>query len=111
MTLTQGSLRFRASANLQRLIGRELVPTEELALLELVKNAYDSGASFVSVTIQPETAKIPGYIEVEDDGSGMSVKDLDRTFMTAGYSQRPEQVRRSGRVPTGEMGIGRFASD
>lgn len=104
-------LNFEASANLQRLIGRELVPNEEMAVIELVKNAYDAGATKVSITIQPESDKEPGYIEIRDDGQGMTLQDLDRLFMFAGYSERPNTLGRSKRVPTGEKGIGRFASD
>jgi signal transduction histidine kinase len=104
-------LQFQASANLQRLIGRELIPTEELAVVELVKNAYDAGARKVSIRVQPETDKTPGQIEVMDDGSGMNAADFERLFMFAGYSERPEQAGKRRRVPTGEKGIGRFAAD
>src|SRR5690242_5823766 len=107
----RGRLQFGASARLQRLIGRELVPTEELALAELVKNAYDSGARSVQILAQPSTDRLPSVIEISDDGSGMSIDDLRRLFMVAGYSERPGQVRGRGRIPTGEKGIGRFAAD
>jgi len=111
MAANKGQLRFEASANLQRLIGRELVPTEEVALVELVKNAYDSGAGHVVITIQPPTEREPGYIEVRDDGEGMTLADLGRIFMFAGYSERPDQAGVAARIPTGEKGIGRFAAD
>ena len=104
-------LRFEASANLQRLIGRELVATDELALVELVKNAYDAGARNVWVRIQRSTEREPGYIEIKDDGQGMTLADFRRLFMVAGYSERPDQVPRGERVPLGEKGIGRFAAD
>jgi len=104
-------LKFEASANLQRLIGRELVPTEELALVELVKNAYDAGARQVRVTIQSPSAKEPGFIEIRDDGQGMTLADFKRLFMVAGYSERPDQLEKAERVPLGEKGIGRFAAD
>ena len=48
-------LQFEASAYLQTLIGRELIRGEDLALIELVKNAYDSGAHNVIVTVRPPT--------------------------------------------------------
>lgn len=111
MAAKKGQLPFEASANLQRLIGRELVPSEEIALIELVKNAYDSGANQVVLTIQPPTEREPGYIDVQDDGEGMTLADVSRIFMFAGYSERPDQVGVSARIPTGEKGIGRFAAD
>src|SRR6267378_1655614 len=104
-------MRFEASANLQRLIGRELIPNDEMAIVELVKNAYDSHAKHVRIRIQPETEREPGSIRITDDGSGMSEDDIRSLFMFAGYSQRPDEVRGQARVPTGEKGIGRFAAD
>jgi signal transduction histidine kinase len=104
-------LRFRASAHLQRLIGRELFRSDDLAVLELVKNAYDSGASQVDIVIQPETDRLPGEIVIRDNGSGMTAQRFSDTFMFAGFSIRPSEVGKTPRVPTGEKGIGRFASD
>lgn len=108
---TKKRIRFEASARLQRLIGRELIPNDEMAIVELVKNAYDSRAKRVRVLIQPESERLPGLIRISDDGSGMSETDVTHLFMVAGYSQRLDEVKTSGRVPTGEKGIGRFAAD
>lgn len=104
-------VRFEASANLQRLLGRELIPNDEMAIVELVKNAYDSHAKHVRIFIQPETQREPGLIRISDDGSGMSEDEITRLFMFAGYSQRPDEVAAARRIPTGEKGIGRFAAD
>jgi hypothetical protein len=104
-------LKFKASAYLQRLIGSELFRSDELAVVELVKNAYDSGAKTVIITISRSTQKRVGYIEIRDNGSGMTVTQFERYFMFAGFSSRPGEVGKSQRIPTGEKGIGRFASD
>jgi hypothetical protein len=104
-------LTFDVSANLQKLVGEELVTNEEMALIELVKNAYDSGAQSVRITIQPETAREPGCVEVSDDGPGMSLDEFKRIFMFAGYSERDSEAPTATRIPTGEKGIGRFAAD
>lgn len=104
-------IRFEASASLQRLIGRELIPNEEIAVVELVKNAYDSRATRVQIFVQPTTEREPGLIRISDNGSGMSESDITHLFMFAGYSQRPDEVGRAARIPTGEKGIGRFAAD
>jgi signal transduction histidine kinase len=105
------TLPFEASAYLQRLIGRELITSEELAIIELVKNAYDAGARHVTITIHPQSSSNPGEIIIRDDGVGMALTGLRRVFMMAGYSERPEEVNQAPRVPTGEKGIGRFAAD
>src|SRR2546421_595024 len=104
-------LSFEVSANLLSLIGRGLVSSDEIAVIELVKNAYDAGAKRVDITIQPPTDREPAFITVRDDGQGMAFADFKRIFMFAGYSERPEQAKERVRVPTGEKGIGRFATD
>jgi signal transduction histidine kinase len=107
---THHELPFEASAHLQTLLGRELFRSDEFAIVELVKNAYDSGASTVRVSIQPATAKQPAAIVIVDDGSGMNLNDFKRLFMVAGYSERDKQTD-GARIPTGEKGVGRFAAD
>src|SRR6266851_6250571 len=107
----RNQLRFEVSANLQRLIGEELVSNDEMAFIELVKNAYDSGASTVEITIHQETLASPPRITVRDDGEGMPLPDFRRRFMFAGYSERDLEAANATRVPTGEKGIGRFATD
>jgi signal transduction histidine kinase len=104
-----GALNFEASAYLQTLIGRQLFRGDESAIVELVKNAYDAGASSVTIMIQVPTSKHPGVIRVVDNGSGMTLTEFKRLFMVAGYSERPEAS--GSRVPTGEKGVGRFAAD
>lgn len=107
----KGKFLFEVSANLQKLVGEELVTNEEMAIIELLKNAYDSGANKIVITIQPQTAREPGYIEIRDDGPGMSPAEFQRIFMFAGYSERDLQTSSASRIPTGEKGIGRFAAD
>jgi signal transduction histidine kinase len=107
----KGKLSFQVSANLQKLVGEELVTNEEMAVLELVKNAYDSGAKEVVITIQPVSSREPGFISIRDDGPGMSLAEFRGIFMFAGYSERDTQAQTATRVPTGEKGIGRFAAD
>jgi signal transduction histidine kinase len=107
----RNQLRFEVSANLQRLIGEELVSNEEMAFIELVKNAYDSGASRVEITIYQETPATEPYITIRDDGDGMTIDDFRKRFMFAAYSQRDAEALTAARVPTGEKGIGRFAAD
>ena len=107
----QSELPFEASAYLQTLIGRELFQREDFAIVELIKNAYDSGASKVVITIRPPTEREPGGITVLDDGSGMDLPTFRQNFMFAGYSERPDQIKDATRVPTGEKGVGRFATD
>ena len=105
-------LTFEASAYLQTLIGRELFRSRELAVVELVKNAYDSGARNVFIRISLPTEKRPSSFQITDDGTGMDLAGIKRLFMVAGYSEKSsDTIGAEGRIPTGEKGIGRFASD
>lgn len=107
----QPEFNFEASAYLQTLLGRELIRSEELALIELIKNSYDSGARSVLITIRPPSPKEPGEITILDDGRGMGLNEFQQSYMFAGFSNKTTRARRSGRIQTGEKGIGRFASD
>lgn len=107
-----GEVRFAASARLQRLFGRDLMPDYESAIEELVKNAYDSNASEVVVTIVRATDHHPGEIEIRDNGVGLSLREFKRVWMFAGYSEKTGQpLAGTGRIQVGEKGIGRFAAD
>src|SRR5208283_863831 len=104
-------LRFEVSANLQKLIGEELISNDEMAFIELVKNAYDSGATVVVISVYQESLAADAYITVRDNGDGMSFDDFKKRFMFAGYSDRDAEAATATRIPTGEKGIGRFAAD
>jgi hypothetical protein len=107
-----GELRFEASARLQRLLGRDLLPDDGSAIEELVKNAYDSNASEVTVTIIRPSGDHSGEIEIRDNGWGLSLAEFRRVWMRAGYSEKTAQpLPGTGRIQVGEKGIGRFAAD
>lgn len=86
-----------------------------MALLELVKNAYDADARRVTIAFRDLTAADGGSIEIRDDGHGM---DLDTvlgvwlepaTRFKRGGQAKARTAR--GRFPLGEKGVGRFAAD
>jgi len=70
-----GTARLRPRARLVGLLGEDLTSDEPVAVVELVKNAYDADASKVCVSFDSAQSRIV----VEDDGHGM---DLD-TVRTA----------------------------
>lgn len=80
--------------------------TEESAILELVKNAYDAGS--ISVTL----GFINDSIIIEDDGIGMNSLDIKEKWMHVGISDKLydiEDANYKKRVLAGSKGIGRFA--
>ncbi|EMT50171.1 hypothetical protein I532_24049 [Brevibacillus borstelensis AK1] len=90
-----------------------LATQPDIALTELVANAWDAGASRVEITIPTE---LFGEIIVEDDGTGLTPEMFRKRWMTLGYNRlkyQGEQVEfPPGRVDTfrkayGRNGVGR----
>ncbi len=92
-------------------LGRELVVRHETALSELVKNAYDADAQRVVVRIMGPSHG--NYIEVADDGSGMTHEALLQGFMRLATNDKVEHPvsPKFKRRRAGRKGIGRFAAE
>ena len=114
---TRQGLRFRPRARLINTLGRELISSETVALVELVKNSYDADATCVVVSISgvvdadgsivPET----GCISVLDDGHGMDENRVVDAWLEPATPFRRQGRSRSGeRRVLGEKGVGRFAA-
>ncbi|HEX4133900.1 MAG TPA: sensor histidine kinase [Bryobacteraceae bacterium] len=104
--LRQGTLRFSIESRILRELGERLVKQPEVALLELVKNAYDADSKTCEIVHQS-----PGQISVTDDGQGMTLSEFEQGWMRIGTSAKEgsPQSRLFKRTITGEKGIGRFA--
>ena len=83
-------LNFNADAHLIKVLGEELIASEVVGILELIKNSYDANASKCKIRIE----KIPGLLElnndeylfseydgpvivIEDDGGGMDRRTIE----------------------------------
>ncbi len=104
---------FNPRAQILLQLGEQLIKNENIAILELVKNSYDADANKVVVNMQFVDDKDKGYIEIYDDGLGMSLDIIRDIWMEPGNSHKKgivDQNKRSklGRLPIGEKGIGRF---
>lgn len=77
---------------LVRTLGR-IAQDPEVALTELVANAWDAGASLVDLAIPRANALV---LTVEDDGHGMTAAQFKGRWMKLGYDrikhQSPESV-------------------
>lgn len=103
-------LTFTVDSALLSELGEKLVETPHIALVELVKNAYDADATEVSVKIIPDPLHGP-KVHVIDNGAGMTLSDVENYWMriaTTHKQDHPVSIR-YGRPRTGSKGIGRFS--
>ena len=105
------NLQFRVSAELKNILGRDLITSPDIAILELVKNSYDAHATKVEITFDDD------YIAIADNGKGMSKDDLINKWLFVAYSAKSDGTEdRSYRSKfkrhyAGAKGIGRMSCD
>lgn len=108
--------KFKPRARLLLQLGDQLIKNESIALLELAKNAYDADASVVSIIMRQPDSLEDCYIEIEDDGFGMTADIVENVWLEPGSSFKLEQYTerkvtpKFKRLPIGEKGIGRFGA-
>src|SRR6266567_2276007 len=106
-----GRAAFRPRARIIKLFGEQLIRNEIIAVLELVKNAYDADATECHVRVI-SGLKADGYLEIEDNGCGMSLETILGSWMEpATDSKIRQKMTPEGRRVQGEKGVGRFAAD
>lgn len=105
---------FKPRARLLLQLGDQLIRNESIALVELVKNAYDADANKVSIDMKNIDTPEAGVITIEDDGLGMDLDIIKNVWLEPGSDNKANQVKnkiltpRCKRLPIGEKGIGRF---
>ncbi|PCK76956.1 sensor histidine kinase [Rhizobium sophoriradicis] len=112
-------LKFRPYARLLTMLGDQLIKNEQVALSELVKNAYDADASWVKVHFigfdENYRAGEDAKIVIEDDGHGMTIDIIENHWANPAtpvklLGKKGKKARTAkGRIIQGEKGIGRFA--
>ncbi|MET4098996.1 signal transduction histidine kinase [Agrococcus sp. UYP10] len=106
-----GTGALRPRARLLRTLGDDLISSDKVALLELVKNSFDADASVVIVRFVRPQDPSSGRIEVWDDGHGMDVETLQGSWLDIATDvKRKRSVSDAGRRMLGEKGIGRLAA-
>ncbi len=93
----------------------QIISDARTAIMELVANAYDAGATRVEIEWPSEPGE---HLAVQDDGIGMTASELDRRWRTLNYDRRAEQgvdvefpdgASGGHRRAFGRNGKGRFA--
>ncbi len=102
---------LRPRARIIRAIGEDLISSEIIALVELIKNAYDADAHHVHIQFESPLRREAGAIVVTDDGHGMALDTFKAAWLEpATISKRKTRASPGGRRVTGEKGLGRFAA-
>lgn len=104
---------FKPRARMLLQLGDQLIKNESIALVELVKNAYDADASKVTIIMSDIHDVKTGEITIRDDGWGMDLDTIINCWLEPGSDSKSQIVAKGkrspkGRLPIGEKGIGRF---
>lgn len=102
---------MRPRARVISLLGDELISDERVAVVELVKNAYDADASEVTVTFEMNESHQFVRIQIKDDGHGMDLHTVEKGWFEPGTVLKKKSERSPGnRLYQGAKGVGRFAA-
>lgn len=102
---------MKISMSVLEALGINLYSNAAAVMSELVANAWDADANIVSILWNPGEAD-SAYIDIRDDGRGMTQEDLRQRFLTVGYSKRISEGGSSqwyGRPFMGRKGIGKLS--
>ena len=101
---------FKMTARVLAHLGEDLIKDESIALLELVKNSYDAGATKCVVDFNFDIFGSLIEISISDNGSGMSLDTIENIWLVIGTDNKKNKLisHRQGRLPLGEKGIGRL---
>ena len=81
-------------STIAELLGVQNFSTDEAAILELVKNAYDANALNLKITFQNDTLRF------EDNGIGMNADDIKKHFHMT-FSSRKRKAEESEVIHNG----------
>lgn len=93
-------------STIAELLGVQNFSTDEAAVLELVKNAYDANALNLKIIFNNN------QMIIQDDGIGMNVEDIKKHWMHIGKSEKKYEIvddNNNKRIQAGSKGVGRFA--
>lgn len=85
MTLDSGEFSFTIERRLLRELGERLVREPEVAIVELVKKAYDADATFCELRYREGS-----ILSVRDDGVGMTSDQFQNGWMRIGTSSKAQ---------------------
>ncbi|MCT3727851.1 ATP-binding protein [Elizabethkingia anophelis] len=84
------------------------LPTDYKALAEYIWNGFDAGASTIHIQFFSNEIGYINYLNIYDNGSGISISDIDDTFGNFNVSLKKISFSESGFIK-GKKGKGRFS--
>lgn len=93
-------------------LGTQMYKRRDVALAELVANAWDAGATEVRIEIPDPATYAPAVsvLTVTDNGSGMTADQVDDEYLVIGRNRRAEgQGAPKNRRVMGRKGVGKLA--
>src|ERR1043166_3838191 len=103
---------FKMHPRVFQALGSELVTSDVVAVIELVKNSYDAFATHVEVRFGMANAKLT--LEVADNGQGMTKEIIDDVWcmVATPFRQDHPRTHRGGKTrrTTGAKGLGRLSA-
>lgn len=110
------NITFNPKARIILQLGDQLIRSENIAVMELIKNSYDACARKVIIRMNNFETPESGTIIIEDDGHGMDYNLIKNVWLTPGTTYKKDQIDSGkflvncNRIPLGEKGIGRFGA-
>lgn len=94
-------------------LGLQMYATLPPVIGELVSNAWDADAEHVKITIPETSFTANSEIVIEDDGDGMTDKEVRRAYLIVGRDRRKDEgdepTKKHKRRIMGHKGIGKFS--
>src|SRR6266511_6350777 len=100
-------LRYVARAGLLPELTRQTYDSLYKALREVILNSVDAGASRVVVDLSAVEGE--RALEITDDGTGMTLEELQQSFMSLGGSQKFGKSDKFGRIGIGSLALMHYA--
>jgi len=105
-------LPFEVEARVAIQLGRESISSSLIAIIELVKNAYDADSENVLISLR-NIGKVDALMIIEDDGNGMLEADIRNSWLRIGTDTKlkTDKSINKKRIMTGAKGLGRLGID
>ncbi|MDE1764947.1 MAG: ATP-binding protein [Thaumarchaeota archaeon] len=115
MTDSDDKLYLKPVARMVKILGEHLIRDNTVGVMELIKNGYDADAENVTVELKNLSDPTRTEIIIQDDGTGMDEATIKGPWCEPAHGGKQNEKdklkpSKKGRLPLGEKGVGRFAS-